>query len=81
MSRYGIRYVVVAIGTPDDHPTEEESESFREIVDGMIPFKATLLSERVSDRLTVELLRERGAFGGVDSRADFDPVEVDTETL
>jgi hypothetical protein len=59
---FGIRYVVIAAGSPDDKASDEDIENIQKIVSEMCPFKATVLSEHVSDRLTVELLRERGAF-------------------
>lgn len=58
---WGIRYVVIAAGTPDDPASEVDIECVREAVQDRTPFVVTTLSPVVSDQLTIALLRERGA--------------------
>jgi hypothetical protein len=65
-NNYGIRYVVVAVGDLNDKAEEEDIEAMKWYLerglDSMptVP-KFTILSERVSDKLTVSLLQEMGA--------------------
>lgn len=63
MSRWGIRYLVIALGDLRDKATDEDVEGFEKMVqDRLGPmFTITSLSERASDRLTITLLQERGA--------------------
>lgn len=49
------------LGAPDDNASDDDVETIREILSKASPFKVTVLSEHVSDRLTVALLQERGA--------------------
>jgi hypothetical protein len=55
----GIRYVVVAVGAPDDMATDEDVETVKGIMDDKLPFTVTALSERVSNKLTLSLIQER----------------------
>lgn len=59
-NNYGIRYAVVAAGAPGDEAEDEDIELIARLLGKDSPFKVTVLSEDVSDTLTVALLRERG---------------------
>lgn len=58
MSNYGIRYIVIGVGTFAEKATDEDVAAILRNVDGK-PFKAVALSDRVSDQLTVALWREK----------------------
>lgn len=60
MSNYGIRYVVIDVGSLDDKATEEDVDSILMMID-QHPFQAKKLSDEVSDKLTIALLQEQGA--------------------
>jgi hypothetical protein len=54
----GIRYIVVAVGGPKDPATEEDVEVCKKMMEDKLPFTVTVLSERVSNRLTWALIDE-----------------------
>lgn len=56
-----LRYIVVALGGPGENeaPTEEDIATAKAVMDKSLPFTCTLLSERVSNRLTWALIEER----------------------
>lgn len=58
---YGIRYIVIALGGPEEKATDEDCEAIKEIIEKSIPMMtATVLSEHVSNKVTLALLQERG---------------------
>lgn len=66
-SKWGIRYLVLAAGGPEDKCTEEDVESFELIVKkalsaqlGPMAPTVTKLTAQESDAVTVVLLREKG---------------------
>jgi hypothetical protein len=60
-TKWGTRYIVVAVGTHDVPCEEADARVALYIVKASQPFTATLLSPETSDKLTVTLLQERGA--------------------
>jgi N-acyl-D-aspartate/D-glutamate deacylase len=54
----GIRYVVVAVGGPQDPATDEDVETMKAMIEKALPITCTVLSERVSNRLTWALIDE-----------------------
>lgn len=62
MSNYGIRYLVIALGDPNDKATDEDVAAIKAALQaGLGPLlKIVDLSDRVSDQLTVAILREKG---------------------
>lgn len=60
---YGIRYIVIAIGDLKDKATDEDCETLKELVESLTapyPLTLTVLSESVSNKVTLALLQERG---------------------
>jgi len=55
----GIRYIVVAVGGPDDPATEDDVAVVAKLMGERLPFKVTALSERASNRLTWALIQEQ----------------------
>lgn len=60
----GIRYVVIGLGDPNNPATDEDCEALADFI-GSLPvpggrLQGTVLSERVSNKLTLALLQERG---------------------
>lgn len=53
---YGIRYVVIAIGAPDDPCDEELAKSACDDINKLIPYNAIVLPEKSCDRLTAGML-------------------------
>ena len=59
MSNWGIRYVVIAVGSKEMPATEADLDVVVETLDEK-PFNVTKLSDKASDWLTLALLREQG---------------------
>lgn len=61
---YGIRYIVIGIGSPEpesDRATEEDVQNLLTIINERVGhFQARALSERASNKLTLALLQEEG---------------------
>ena len=59
----GIRYVVVAIGTPMEPADDEDCVAIKALLESSFPdmMVFTVLSERVSNKLTLALAQEMGA--------------------
>jgi len=61
-ANWGIRYVIVGVGTLKERATDVEAEWLHKVVSERInPLEARMLSERVSNKLTIALLQEQGA--------------------
>jgi hypothetical protein len=61
---WGIRYLVIAVGTPDMPCEEKDMDELLPLVQQMVrPLTVTKLSESASNRLTVVLLNESGSLG------------------
>lgn len=59
---YGIRYIVIALGDPKEPATDQDVEALNDMIaERLGPFLTTTpLSERVSNKVTLALLQERG---------------------
>lgn len=59
---YGIRYIVIAAGGPEEAATDEDMDALKEMLDRLTwgQVTTTILSERTSNKLTLSLLQERG---------------------
>jgi len=56
-----LRYIIVALGGPGENVEEEDVEALKGMLERMCPLITfTALSERVSRKLTIALLQERG---------------------
>jgi len=55
----GIRYIVVAVGGPDTPATDADVAQVKSVMEERLPFQATALSPKVSNRLTWALLQEQ----------------------
>ena len=55
----GIRYVVVALGGPEDPAEDDDCEVMKNMIEKALPLTVTVLSERVSNRLTWALIEEQ----------------------
>jgi len=56
-----LRYIIVAIGGPDETVEDEDVTALKEMLERMCPLITfTELSERTSRKLTIALLQERG---------------------
>lgn len=58
MNRWGVRYVVVALGSPEDRASDADIEFLASLIE--TPFKKVILSDNVSDKLTIALFQEQG---------------------
>jgi len=54
-----IRYLVIALGSPEIPATQPDVDNLMDILIRTIPFKVTPLSERVSNKLTTMLIEEQ----------------------
>jgi len=54
----GIRYVVVALGGPEEPAEDDDCEVMKNMIEKALPITVTVLSERVSNRLTWALIDE-----------------------
>ena len=60
-SNWGIRYLVIAVGSKEDEATEEDLDALSDVLSDSLPLHVTKLSPRVSDQLTVSLFFEKNA--------------------
>lgn len=57
MRRYGIGYVIIALGSPDERCTLDDLEVVQEVVEARTLFKATVLDGDTADAVTATLLQ------------------------
>jgi hypothetical protein len=62
-NNYGIRYLIVGVGTLDDKAEQDDVDAIREFMESRLAPDLTIaeLNDRLSDKLTVILLQESGA--------------------